>query len=638
MKFLVTTAFTTFFSVLVLAQEYKLMWEDNFDKPLLNEMQHWTIEVDGNGGGNNELQYYRRENISIEQHTSGVNCLVISAKKENFGGRVATSGRLVTRGKVAAKYGKIEARIKLPSTANGLWPAFWLMGEDFPTVGWPRCGEIDVMEMGNVNGINRGTQDRYFNGACHWGENHAYFAQDFTAPYSLQDDFHLYTLIWDPVSIKMYLDLDKHPTNAPYFQMNINGTRVPGQTSYYFHKPFSILLNLAVGGNFTGITGSNNINKITALPADGTPVKMYVDFVRIYQKGSIGEEFYGPVTIDDDSIPTGFTASLGNITPNSIELHLNATDNSGSVFYHVTYGAAPVVVPGVSGILKSHIITHLNSSTEYHFSIEAKDGNGNRATNNPIVVSATTKQAEIQKTLNYETYGHDWSWTLFNNGNNAQSLYAIVNNPSIAGINTSPKCAKYTINANAAPWAGIWSDNLVPLTFTADNCIVKAMVYKNVISNFDIKFEGAGGLNFEIKVPNTLVNQWEELTFDFTNHIGSTVTRMVIIPDFPATRTAGSINHWDNISFNSKNISNLDDHRINDIRLFPNPFENQLNISSNETISHIEIRNLVGQLIAVELVQNITKIIDLNQLDSGQYFISIILNSGKTVTKRAIKI
>ncbi|MDP3445178.1 MAG: glycoside hydrolase family 16 protein, partial [Ignavibacteria bacterium] len=117
MKFLVTTAFTTFFSVLVLAQEYKLMWEDNFDKPLLNETQHWTIEVDGNGGGNNELQYYRRENISIEQHTSGVNCLVISAKKENFGGRVATSGRLVTRGKVAAKYGKIEARIKLPSTA-----------------------------------------------------------------------------------------------------------------------------------------------------------------------------------------------------------------------------------------------------------------------------------------------------------------------------------------------------------------------------------------------------------------------------------------------------------------------------------------------------------------------------------------
>ncbi|MBV5342499.1 1,3--beta-D-glucan 3-glucanohydrolase, partial [bacterium] len=81
---------------IISAQDYKLMWEDNFDNPVLNETKHWTVEVNGDGGGNNEMQYYRRENISIEQHASGVNCLVISAKRENFGGKVVTSGRLVT--------------------------------------------------------------------------------------------------------------------------------------------------------------------------------------------------------------------------------------------------------------------------------------------------------------------------------------------------------------------------------------------------------------------------------------------------------------------------------------------------------------------------------------------------------------
>jgi len=543
MKFVLILVTSFCFSLFSGAQSFVLMWEDTFDNPVLNELQHWTVEIDGKGGGNNELQYYRRENISIEQHTSGVNCLVISAKRENFAGRVATSGRLVTRAKVAAKYGKIEARIKLPTTANGLWPAFWLMGEDYPTVGWPRCGEIDVLEMGNVNGITRGTQDRYFNGACHWGESHAYYAQDFTAPYSLQDDFHLYTLIWDPVSIKMYLDLDKYPTNAPYFQMKIDGSRAVGQTSYYFHKPFSILLNLAVGGNFTGITGNSNIDKITALPSDGTPVKMYVDYVRIYQKGEAGEEFYGP----------------GN-------------------------------------------------------------------------------SSEPQQTLNYETYGHNWAWTLFSNGDNAPSLYAVVDNPSMTGINTSPKCARYTINASGAPWAGIWSDNLGSLTFTPDNCIVRVMVYKNVISDFDIKFEGAGGLNFEKKVKNTVVNQWEQLTLDFSDHIGSTVTRMVIFPDFPTTRTAGSINYWDNISFNSKNTSRLEDISTAIIQLHPNPVAEQLSILSNETISSVEIRTVVGQLISVVNIEHSNNTINLSHLDSGQYLLTIRLNNGELITKKVLKI
>lgn len=270
---------------------YKIVWEDKFDTGTLDEAKRWSVEVNGNGGGNSELQYYRRENISVgTEPVSGASCLIITAKKENYLNKTCTSGRLTTQNKMTVKYGKIEARIKLPKTANGLWPAFWTLGADIPTVGWPKCGEIDILEMGNSNGIKNGTQETYFNGACHWGEswnNGSYpnYAKATTNPYSLQDDFHLYTLIWAENAIKMYLDLDKYPNNSPYFEMTINGPDVVGNPRRYFHKPNFVILNLAIGGNFPQIW---DINKITAL--NSGDAKMYVDFVRVYQKGVAGEE------------------------------------------------------------------------------------------------------------------------------------------------------------------------------------------------------------------------------------------------------------------------------------------------------------------------------------------------------------
>jgi len=634
--FLIALSFVLMLNI-ISAQDYKLMWEDNFDNPVLNETKHWTVEVNGDGGGNNEMQYYRRENISIEQHASGVNCLVISAKRESFGGKVVTSGRLVTRGNVSAKYGKMEARMKLPLSANGLWPAFWMMGDDYSKVGWPRCGEIDILEMGNVNGISRGTQDKYFNGACHWGENWTYYAKDNTAAYSLQDDFHLFTLIWDESNIKMYLDLDKFPNNTPYFEMSIAGQRVPGQVSNYFHKPFGILFNLAVGGNFTGITGNANISKITALPVDGTPVKMYVDYVRIYQKGVTGEEFNGPSNIVDTEIPTAFTATKGAVTPNSVELLLNGADNSGSVYYQITYGTSSVQVKGTSGVQKSHIITGLNSSTLYNFSIVAKDGNGNSAANNPIVVSATTGEAFKLATINFETVGHDWSWVSFGNGANGTDLYAVVANPSTSGINTSTMCAKYKIGIGAQSWAGAYSDNVGNITFTPDNCIVKIMVYKPFISNFMLKLEN-GGTTFEKIVANTIINQWEELTFDLTDKIGQTITRLTLIPDNITTRNAERICYWDNISFNSNGPSGLHSPNEFDIRLYPNPVSDKVKITANQEISTITVRNLVGQILLSTQTNSREMNLDLHNIYTGNYLITIKLANGESMTQKIVKL
>ena len=264
---------------------YKLVWEDQFNDGALDESK-WYIEVNGDGGGNQELQYYRAENISVGPDEDGNGCLIITARRENFNGKSFTSGRLNTSDRYEFTHGKVEASIKLPSTANGLWPAFWLLGADYDTKGWPRCGEIDIMEMGNSAGISSGTQDRFFNGAAHWGfyRDGAYpnYANSKTNSYSLQDgEFHLFTLIWDENSLSMYLDMDKYPDNAPYYKMDINDTSDDWSTGLYFHHDFFIIFNLAVGGRFTGIL---NASGITALPQDGDEAKMYVDYVRVYQK------------------------------------------------------------------------------------------------------------------------------------------------------------------------------------------------------------------------------------------------------------------------------------------------------------------------------------------------------------------
>lgn len=253
---------------------YKLFWSDEFDGPGLNA-DNWTCEIGrgSNGWGNAELQYYtdRLENVDVRDGK-----LVMTARKENYQGAGATSARLITLEKVYFKYGYVTASIKLPKTADGLWPAFWMMGNDFKSKGWPNCGETDILEMGHQNGIRKGTQEKFLNGACHWGlPGHQYYSYDFTNSYSVQDgEFHTFTCIWDENQIAMYIDLDTRPDAKPYFKMALKDF---GDNE--FRKDNFILLNLAVGGNFPGIW---DINQITALN-DG-PAVMEVDYVRVFQK------------------------------------------------------------------------------------------------------------------------------------------------------------------------------------------------------------------------------------------------------------------------------------------------------------------------------------------------------------------
>ena len=225
MKKIILLLFIQIITTNSFSQNWSLKWADEFNASSLDVSNTWSPEVNGDGGGNSELQYYRSENLSLENY-QGFNCMVLNAKRESYLGKSFTSARLNTLGKVYFQYGKIESRMKIPSTANGLWPAFWFMGNDYSGSNWPYCGEIDVMECGHSAGIASGTQSSFMGGAMHWGPISPVFIHymDYTAatgPYSIQDGFHLFTLVWSADSINMYLDLDKFPKAAPYYKKRI---------------------------------------------------------------------------------------------------------------------------------------------------------------------------------------------------------------------------------------------------------------------------------------------------------------------------------------------------------------------------------------------------------------------------------
>ena len=151
-------------------------------------------------------------------------------------------------------------------------------------------------------------------------------------------------------------------------------------------------------------------------------------------------------------------------------------------------------------------------------------------------------------TIDFETVGNNWDWNIFANGTGDSTDFSIAPNPDNTGINTSSNAAKFIVNPDATVFAGVYSDDLPDFTIP-ENFMPTVMVYKDVISDFALKLEG-GTVNHEVKVPNTVINQWEELTFDFSADEGLTAGRITIIPDFPPDpRPGGSTNYFDNIDF-----------------------------------------------------------------------------------------
>ena len=242
--------------------EYALVWSDEFNGTTLDESV-WNYNTGGNGWGNNELQYYtnRQENIRV---TNG--CLEIEARKENYDNCEYTSARIYSKGNKSFQYGKMEARIKFPGGV-GTWPAFWMMGE---TGGWPKCGEIDIMEhvgyLDNRASFALHTQEKNGMNGRNWHATHSF-------DYPLSNDFHVYGVEWCQEEengkdcIRFFVDGVEYATAWE--------NKIGDHDSWPFYKPHYFILNLAIGGNMGGKVDNAIFNQQRI---------MYVDWVRVYQR------------------------------------------------------------------------------------------------------------------------------------------------------------------------------------------------------------------------------------------------------------------------------------------------------------------------------------------------------------------
>lgn len=254
-----------------LAQElpgWRLVWADEFNLPRGSPVDRskWNIETGGWGWGNSELQYYTESTLNLVH--DGRN-LVIAALEQRLPGLRCwygpcryTSGRINTKGKFEQRYGRIEARIKLPR-GQGLWAAFWMLGSNFGPVRWPNCGEIDIME-------HIGREPRTVHGTIH-GPGYS-GGEGITRSYRISTDFadafHVFALEWEPGMLRWYVDGVLYQTLTP--------ADLPEDTRWVFDQPFFIILNLAVGGGWPG-------------PPDATtrfPQRMLVDYVRVYERAA----------------------------------------------------------------------------------------------------------------------------------------------------------------------------------------------------------------------------------------------------------------------------------------------------------------------------------------------------------------
>jgi beta-glucanase (GH16 family) len=253
---------------LAFAQTWTLIWSDEFNGPSGSAVDStkWVFDIGGSGWGNNELEYYTNSTRNASMDGNGN--LVITAIKETlprknrcwYGQCQYSSARIKTKMKFEQSYGRFEARIQVPY-GQGLWPAFWMLGNNIDAVSWPNCGEIDIME-------NIGREPSTVHGTIH-GPGYS-GANGIGAAYVLpsgafSDGFHVFAVEWEPNAIRWYVDGNLYQSRTP--------ADLPGGAVWIFDHPFFMLLNVAVGGFWPGSPDATTT----------FPQRMYVDYVRVYQ-------------------------------------------------------------------------------------------------------------------------------------------------------------------------------------------------------------------------------------------------------------------------------------------------------------------------------------------------------------------
>ena len=222
-----------------------LVWSDEFDGSGTINTNNWNYETGGGGWGNQEVQTYTNSINNVYKENGILNIKVIKGSNNTF-----TSARITTKNKFDFKYGRVDIRAKLPSVA-GTWPALWMLGANYSSVGWPYCGEIDIMEQ---------FEDKsYVQSTCHWNNNGNTASYGLPVDLSTPTEFHVYSLIWTDSSVKALLD------DVQFYSMNTNDA-MPFDANFFF------IFNVAMGGTNGG-----------AIDPNFTTDSMLVDYIRVYQ-------------------------------------------------------------------------------------------------------------------------------------------------------------------------------------------------------------------------------------------------------------------------------------------------------------------------------------------------------------------
>ncbi len=277
-------------------------WAEEFDGDTLNE-SHWNVEVNGDGGGNQELQFYRRENITVEDGK-----LIITAKRESFSGKQYTSGRINSKYKVDMKYGRVSFRAKMPG-GLGTWGALWMLPTFNIYGGWPNSGEIDMLEYVGYepNEIFGATHTERFN---HTLNNNPSGSR--TVP-NAETEFHDFDMIWLPGSIQLFVNGYRF---AQFLYTPQFTSSFPYEEVFPFDEDFFFIMNLAVGGSWGGVQGVE--------PLD-FPTTFEVDYLRMYQYD------YALVDVTNPTTPINLALAQFKNT-----IHWNrSSDDAGVAYYEI---------------------------------------------------------------------------------------------------------------------------------------------------------------------------------------------------------------------------------------------------------------------------------------------------------------
>jgi beta-glucanase (GH16 family) len=259
-----------------------LVWSDEFSSGNSTPSNDvWNYDIgrgpNSDGWGNWEVQNYTSDSSNV--HLSGRKLHICVQKEENVhdGETKFTSARIHTQGKLEFQYGSMEASIKLPDCIGGLWPAFWLLGSSIQTQGWPQCGEVDILELGSKDAIAAGMVHHRITSAAHWwcveGNHAGCCSKHLDTGFDLHNGFHTYRMDWTPEYVATFVDGNL----IWWFDI---------QSCSAFHRPFFIVVNVAVGGLFTGITDTNLISATT-------PGQMQMNYIRLYDNQVCKAQLHG---------------------------------------------------------------------------------------------------------------------------------------------------------------------------------------------------------------------------------------------------------------------------------------------------------------------------------------------------------